>query len=71
MFISAGNADPLGLHSKALAEVAKAKGVDVDGLFFPDDYSPPLQHEYQFDLDEKAGRLALDRTETFLKRVMN
>lgn len=71
MFISVGNADPLGPQSKALAYAAKAKGVAVDSLFFPDDYSPPLQHEYQFDLDTEAGRLALDRTEAFLRRVLN
>jgi acetyl esterase len=71
MFISAGNADPLGPQSKALAEVAKSKGVAVDALFFRDDYNPPLQHEYQFDLDGQAGRLALDRTEAFLNRVLN
>jgi hypothetical protein len=26
-------------------------------LFFPHDYSPPLPHEYQFNLDTYAGRL--------------
>lgn len=61
-FISAGNADPLLPHSRALAK-ALAK---VDTLFFPEDYKPPLPHEYQFNLDTEAGRLALERTLTFL-----
>ena len=48
------------------AEIAKAKGVPVDSLFFPESYTPPLRHEYQFDLDSDAGRLALDRSLEFL-----
>jgi acetyl esterase len=63
-FISAGNADPLLPHSQALAK-ALAK---VDALFFPADYKPALPHEYQFNLDTEAGRLALERTLSFLLR---
>jgi acetyl esterase len=66
MFISVGNADPLAPHSRRLAETAAKLGVAVDSLFFPDDYTPPLQHEYQFDLDSEAGKLALERTLKFL-----
>jgi acetyl esterase/lipase len=66
MFISVGNADRLAPHSKLLAETAAKLGVPVDSLFFPDDYQPPLRHEYQFDLDTAAGRLALERTLAFL-----
>ncbi len=58
-FISAGNADPLGPQSAALAEALTAKGRPVTGLFFAADHQPPLGHEYQFDLDTKAGRDAL------------
>ncbi len=29
-------------------------------------YKPPLPHEYQFNLDTEAGRLALERTRAFL-----
>lgn len=65
-FVSAGNADPLGTQSHAFAEALSARGVRVDTLFFPQDYSPGLQHEYQFDLDTDAGRLAFDRMLAFL-----
>lgn len=68
MFISAGNGDPLGPQSRKLAEVAAQKGAVVDSLFFPDDYTPPLQHEYQFDLDTGAGQTALRRTLEFLAK---
>lgn len=65
-FISAGNADPLLPHSRALAEALMKKGARVDTLFFPDDYKPPLPHEYQFNLDTDAGREALERSVKFL-----
>ena len=68
LFISAGNADPLAPQSVELAAIAKAKGVVVDALFFSADYAPALQHEYQFNLDTEAGKLALERMEAFLKR---
>jgi acetyl esterase len=41
----------------------------VDALFFPQDYAPPLPHEYQFDLDTEAGRLALERSVGFLSAL--
>jgi len=66
MFITAGNADPLLPHSKTLADTARNIGVTVDTLFFPDDHSPPLQHEYEFDLDTAAGQLALRRSLAFI-----
>jgi acetyl esterase/lipase len=66
MFISAGNADPLAPHSRLLAKIAAGLGVQVDSLFFPDDYQPPLPHEYQFNLATEAGQLALARTFKFL-----
>ncbi|MDX2309460.1 MAG: alpha/beta hydrolase [Hyphomicrobium sp.] len=69
MFISVGNADGLAPHSMALADKARALGVDVDSLFFAADHHPPLAHEYQFDLGTAAGREALDRTFGFLARV--
>ena len=65
-FISAGNADPLLAHSRALADALAQAGVKVDTLFFPHD-KPELPHEYQFNLDTAAGRLALDRTLKFLR----
>jgi len=66
MFISAGNTDPLAPQSYAFARTVAALGVPVDTLFFPDNYTPALHHEYQFDLDTEAGRLALDSSTTFL-----
>ncbi|MFZ5877012.1 MAG: alpha/beta hydrolase [Nitrospirota bacterium] len=69
VFISAGNADPLLKHSRAFAAAAASQGVTVDTLFFPDNYAPGLPHEYQFNLDTDAGRLALDRSVEFLARV--
>jgi acetyl esterase/lipase len=61
-FISAGNADPLGPQSVALAQALARRDVDVTTLFFAANHQPPLAHEYQFDLDTDAGRLALDRS---------
>jgi acetyl esterase/lipase len=66
MFISVGNGDPLATQSRLLAETAAKLGVQVDSLFFPADYKPSLPHEYQFNLDIEAGRLALERTVAFL-----
>jgi acetyl esterase/lipase len=69
MFLSAGNADPLGPQSVQLAERAAALGIRTDTLFFPADHAPLLGHEYQFDLDIADGRTALDRASAFLNRV--
>jgi acetyl esterase/lipase len=68
-FISAGNADPLGPQSLAMADALRAKGVRVDTLFFPAHYEPPLGHEYQFDLDTNAGKLALSRSTGWLQSL--
>lgn len=65
-FISAGNGDPLLRQSRAMAEALTKQGAKVETLFFPDDYRPELPHEYQFNLDTDAGRLALERTLKFL-----
>jgi acetyl esterase/lipase len=68
-FVSAGNADPLLPHSLGLVATLERLGLDVDTLFFPEDHEPRLAHEYQFDLDGDAGRLALERAVAFLRRV--
>lgn len=65
-FVSAGNADPLEPHSRALVAALEKQGVKVDALFFPKDYTPALAHEYQFNLDTEAGRLAMERSVAFL-----
>lgn len=66
VFIAAGNADPLTPQSVAFAERAAGLGVPVDKLFFPKDYEPRLGHEFQFNLDVEAGKLALERALAFL-----
>ena len=65
IFMSAGNVDPFGPQSHLLAEIAAARGVPIDSPFFADDYSPPLPHEYQFDLGTDAARIALERSVKF------
>jgi acetyl esterase len=66
MFISGGNDDPLTPQSRAMAKAAAAQGVDVDSLFYPDNYTPALPHEYQFNLDTAAGQQALEQSLLFL-----
>jgi len=67
-FITAGNADPLVEHSRRLATALAAQGVEIDTLFYPADHQPPLQHEYQFDLDLDDARTAFTRLVAFLDR---
>jgi acetyl esterase len=69
VFISAGNADPLGPQSVAMAQALEARGVEVESLFFPADHEPPLAHEYQFDLATTAARRALDGVVTWLNQL--
>jgi len=67
MFISVGNADWLTPQSLRFAEAASTLGVAVDRLFFAADHTPPLGHEFQFDLDADSSRLALERSIKFLE----
>lgn len=66
-FVSAGNADPLAPQSVGIAEGLAAQGVSVETLFFPPDHTPPLGHEYQFDLTTSAGQLALSRAVAWMR----
>lgn len=66
-FISAGNGDPLLPQSLALARKLSGLNVKVDTLFFKSDHSPALPHEYQFNLEGAAGKLALENSVKFLK----
>lgn len=69
-FITGGNADPLtATQSKPLAQRLTGLGVDVDSLFYPDDHTPELGHEYQFDLSTADARAALERTIDFVRKV--
>ncbi|HEU4574053.1 MAG TPA: alpha/beta hydrolase [Chitinophagaceae bacterium] len=69
-FISAGNNDPLLNQSKLLASKLSALNVPIDTLFYPGNYTPALEHEYQFTLDQ-AGKNALERSITFLRSIEN
>lgn len=64
-FVTAGNLDPLLPHSQALVAALDRAGVVNDALFFPDAYTPGLNHEYQFDLDTREGMQALERMVAF------
>ncbi|MBW4693504.1 MAG: alpha/beta hydrolase [Lyngbya sp. HA4199-MV5] len=65
-FITTGNADPLAPQSVALAKKLTQAGVRTDTLFYPNDHTPPLEHEYQFNLDLADGQQALKRILAFL-----
>ncbi|HET9632449.1 MAG TPA: alpha/beta hydrolase [Terrabacter sp.] len=69
-FVSAGNGDPLLPHTLGLVDVLGRHGVDHEVLLFPDEHEPRLGHEYQFDLDTREGREALDRAVAFIERVV-
>lgn len=66
-FVSAGNADPLLPHSKALAARLQALGTPLHTLFFPSEHQPPLPHEYPFDLDRPEGMRALSEVVAFVR----
>ncbi|MEA3543551.1 MAG: alpha/beta hydrolase [Pseudomonadota bacterium] len=66
-FVSSGNGDPLLPQAKRLTERLRLLGVPVEALFFPDGHEPALPHEYQFNLDDPAGRKALDRIVNFAR----
>jgi acetyl esterase/lipase len=70
-FISVGNDDVLEPQSHFFAENLAAHGVLVDRLFFPAEYTPKVQHEFQFDLGTEAGRLALERSIKFMAGQIN
>lgn len=65
--ITVGNADPLREHSRLLAARLRDLGHTPETVVFPDGLTPPLGHEYQFDLDLPAARTFLDRLRVFLR----
>lgn len=69
-FITAGNADPLAPQSVTLAKKLTQIGVRTDTLFYPKEHSPPLEHEYQFNLDLADGQQALNRILAFLRTAL-
>jgi acetyl esterase/lipase len=66
--VTVGNADPLRPHSELLAEKLRVLGVETETVFFAEGHSPPLGHEYQFDLDGVAAQQFLERMLEFLRR---
>jgi acetyl esterase/lipase len=66
-FISVGNDDPLEYHSVALADKLGSLGVEVERLFYPKGFAPKLPHEYQFNFETDAAKLALDKSVNFMK----
>lgn len=69
-FITAGNADPLEPQSVALAKKLTQLKVQIDPLFYPKNHTPPLEHEYQFNLDLADGQQALTRMLAFLNATV-
>jgi acetyl esterase len=68
-YISGGNADPLtDTQSKPLADKLQVLGVSVDRLFYAQNHTPALSHEYQFQLDKKDARDALQATLSFIEK---
>jgi acetyl esterase len=55
------------VQSIALANKLTKLGFSIDTLFYPQEHTPPLEHEYQFNLDLTDGRQALARMLAFLK----
>ena len=66
--ISAGNGDPLLRQSLAMIEALGKRGVKVESVVFPG-HKPELPHEYQFNLDIDPGRLALQKTVSWLANL--
>jgi hypothetical protein len=52
-----------------MAAKLKGLGVQVTSVFYPENETPPLQHEYQFHLNLAAARSALNSTLQFLGTV--
>lgn len=70
-YISGGNGDPLTAgNSKPMAAKLSELSVNVTELFWPEDYTPALPHEYQFRLNLDAAQDALAATTSFLKTTL-
>ncbi|GAA4430754.1 alpha/beta hydrolase [Georgenia halophila] len=69
VYISGGNGDPLTKEqSEPMAARLAELGIDVTTLFWPTNHTPPLPHEYQFNLDNAEGRTAFAKTLEFLEQ---
>jgi acetyl esterase/lipase len=67
-FVTVGNADPLAPQTEVFADSLAAAGVVLEALRYPAEHQPPLEHEYQFDLDLDAARSALAALTAFVHR---
>lgn len=67
-FITAGNVDPLENQSLEFAKKLKSLGVPTNTLFYPQDHTPALSHEYQFVLDNADGKNALEQITAFINK---
>jgi acetyl esterase/lipase len=68
-YISGGNGDGLtATQSVPMAQRLTELGASVTTVFW-DGHQPPLNHEYQFHLDDPAARQALERTRQFLSAI--
>lgn len=68
-FISGGNGDPLTkVQSMPLAEKLSGLGVPLTTLFYADDHTPSLPHEYQFTFNTD-GEAAFVTMVQFLKNL--
>ncbi|MBS1961841.1 MAG: alpha/beta hydrolase [Bdellovibrionales bacterium] len=69
-FITGGNADKLtDVQSKPFADRLRSLGVRTETLFYPDDHSPGLKHEYVRNLDRAEARTALEKIAAFIRSV--
>jgi acetyl esterase len=60
VYITGGNGDPLtDPQSRSLAARLEELGVETVTQFFAADHEPRLPHEYQFNLDNDDGQMAL------------
>jgi acetyl esterase/lipase len=67
-FVTVGNVDPLQSQSQHLVEQLEQLGVEFEQLLYPADHTPPLSHEYQFDLELEDAGAALEAISTFAHR---
>ncbi len=67
-YITGGNGDPLtDAQSKPFADKLETLGVRVTRLFYGQDHTPALPHEYQFMLDGSDAQKALQATLAFVE----
>ncbi len=67
-YVTGGNDDPLTeVQSIPLADKLESLGVSVTRLFYEENHTPGLLHEYQFMLDKPDARNALQATLAFVE----